>query len=127
MIKLRNYECEMDKEVKHTAQDLLSIIVKSKKYTELNDFHSLFMDAESIVSGLAFLIGPLREQEQRYRMLLVKHMNDGDSHAKAEAKAKASPEYMAFRKIEDVVELAKEQIMLLKKFKGDLELEYKRS
>lgn len=117
----------MNQEALEEAKIVLSLIAKSKNYSEVKDFNSLFLDAESIISSLAYLIGPLRDQEQEYRSLIVKFTDQGDSHAKAEAKAKASDEYKFFKKLEDVYELAKEQVMILKKFKGDLEAEYKRS
>lgn len=117
----------MNDEVKNQAKEILAIIADAKKYTEVKDFHSLFMDAESIISTLAYLIGPLRDQEQKYRLLVVELKSTGESVSGAEAIAKASDEYKEFKKLEDVYELAQEQIMLLKKFKSDLELEYKHS
>lgn len=117
----------MDKDTKDTAREILSFVAKGKKYTELKDFHTLFMDAESIISALAYLVGPKSNLEHQYRMLKVKYMDEGRSHAESEARAKASEVYKEFRKIESVCEIAIEQIQLLKKFKGDLELEYKRS
>jgi hypothetical protein len=115
----------MDKELHKSATDILAIIANSSRFSENRDFHELFLDAESLISGMAFLIGPVRDLEQKYRQEIVGYMSEGDSHAKAETKAKAGDTYKQYRKLEDVVELAKEQVMLLKKFKGDLETEYK--
>lgn len=65
---------------------------------------------------MATLIGPLMDAETAYRQKIKAYMQDGASNAKAEAYAKAEEEYKTWKKIEHVYELAKEQIMLIKKF-----------
>ena len=72
----------------------------------------------------AYLLGPMLDAEQAYRMKRQSHINDGMT---AEAHAKASNEYIYWRKLEGVYGLGEQQIQLLKKFGPLLEAEYKRS
>jgi hypothetical protein len=60
-------------------------------------------------------------------MKRVKYLNDGMSAAAAETHAKATDEYVQWKKLEGVYDLGHEQIMLLKRFGPLLEEEYKRT
>jgi hypothetical protein len=86
----------------------------------------IFLSAETIVSGLAYLLGAKLDAEQAYRIKRQSFINDGMTAA-AEAHAKATPEYIFWRKLEGVYDLGEQQIQLLKKFGPLLEAEYKRS
>lgn len=108
------------------AKDVLTAIARAKNYRSVTALDEIFFDAEAIVSSLAYLVGPKAELEQAYRLKIVTYMECGDSHAKAEAKAKATDEYKNWKKVEAVYELGHEQIMLLKKFKEDLAQEMRR-
>ena len=113
-------------EVKETAIALRNEILRSKEITTQADISDVFISAEFIISSLAFLIGPIADMEQAYRKLIAEGIKDG-SHAKAEAMAKASDEYKEWRKYVGLYELGHEQVMLLKKFRDDLQREYQRS
>ena len=76
------------------------------------------MSAETIVSCLSFLIAPIADLEQKYRILALP--TEDESNAGAEARAKASDEYKEWRKYSALYDLGHEQIMLLKKFREDL-------
>ena len=112
---------------KATFNLLVTVLTGAKDYSEIKDFHGLFADLEAIVSALALLIDPQMRLEQAYRELVVKYMDDGDSHAKAEAKARASEEYRKWKKLELTCKLADEQIKALKKFESSLAMEWQRS
>lgn len=117
----------MNKEIEALAVELRNTIGLARKFSDATHFHDIFLSAETIIGILAYLITPVMLLEQKYRELVVKFMDGGDSHAKAEAKAKASNEYVEWRKYQTLTELAHEQIMLLKKFRDKLTDEYNRS
>lgn len=112
--------------MKQLAVELRNEIARSKELTTNTDISDVFLSAEFIISGLASLIGFIAELEQRYRQVVVKHMLEG-SHARAEAIAKSGDEYKEWRKFKDLYDLAHEQVMLLKKFRDDLQREYQRT
>ena len=109
------------------AKELLAVIARAKRYSETPNYNEMFLDAETIVGHLAYMIGPRMEFEHSYRQQIAHNLEAGDSHAKAEAKAKASKDYMNWRKLEALCELGDQQIMLIKKFKDKLEQEYQRT
>ena len=112
----------MNEETNKLTTALRDTIGRARSYSGV-DVHEVFLDAESIISALAYLISPKMELETRYRTKIVEYMANGDSAAKAEAKAKAGTEYSEWRKLEQLYDLGNEQIMLLKKFKDGLEME----
>lgn len=110
-------------ETKELAVELRNEIARAKQLTTNSDVHEIFISAENIISTLSFLISPIADMEMAYRKKIVEYMLE-DSHAKAEAKAKASEEYKEWRKFTALYDLAHEQLMLLKKFREDLQKEY---
>jgi hypothetical protein len=115
-----------EQEIKETAIMLRNEIAKAQQLTNDVDLHTIFLSAETIVSCLSYLISPIADMEQRYRLLVVGYMEKGDSNAAADAKAKASDEYKDWKKYTNLYELSEQQINVLKKFKDDLSKEYKR-
>lgn len=113
----------MNYEYKETAKFLLTEIAKAGDLIK-NDMNGIFMSAESIISSLAYLITPLAELEQAYRREATPIQDE--SQARAEARAKAGDIYKEWRKLDNLIELSKEQIMLLKKFRDDLAMEKQR-
>ena len=109
------------------ATELRDVIAKARNYSDVTDAHEIFMDAETIIGTLAFLISPIACLEQTYKMMIVEFMEDGDSNAKAKSKAEASDSYRDWKKLKAIYELGEQQLMLLKKFKDDLNSEYARS
>jgi hypothetical protein len=67
------------------------------------------------------------DREQKYRAEVQKNIDEGMSVAASEAKAKAGIEYIKWRKLHYVYNIAEEQIKLLKKFSDKIESEYNRS
>lgn len=116
----------MNEEIQQLALDLRSEIGRAKELTSDTSFHEIFMSAETIIGILAYLISPIALLEQRYRTKIVEYMDEGDSHAKAEARAKAGDEYMEWRKYAGLVEIGNQQVLLLKKFRDLLAQEYDR-
>jgi hypothetical protein len=114
-------------DVSETAKVVLGEVARAKQFTETQQIGEVFLSAETIVSGLAYLLSAKIEAEQAYRIKRVKYINDGLSAAAAEAHAKASDEYVAWQKLEGVYNLGQEQIMLLKRFGPLLEQEYNRT
>lgn len=117
----------MDTRVEQTAKLILSEIAKARAYSDVPEPHDLFLSAETIISGLASLIGPMMSLETAYRQAIVNYMDEGDSHAKAEAKAKAGVAYAEYKKLDYVMKLAEAQTQLIKKFAQDLQMERRRS
>lgn len=116
----------MDKPTEELAKELRNAIGRAREY-DRTDILGMFMECENIIGILAYLISPLTKLEQEYRQKIVNYMeSEGDSHAKAEAKARASEEYMNYRKLDMLYKLGNEQVLILKKFKDNLEAEYKR-
>ena len=116
----------MTTEVLKLATDLRDQIGEARNYTQATDAYTIFMDAENIIGTLSFLVGPVMELETLYRQKVVEFMEKGDSAAKAEAKAKATEEYKSWRKLQMIMDLGTEQIMLCKRFKESIEMEYNR-
>lgn len=110
-----------DHDVKETAIVLRDEIAKAQHLTSDVDVHTIFMSAETIVSCLSYLISPIADMEQKYRILCI--AKEGESNAAAESRAKASEEYKEWRKYSALYDLGHEQIMLLKKFREDLSRE----
>lgn len=108
-------------DVKNAGKELVNEIGRASSITSDTDIHEIFMSAERIISWLAYLIGPIADMEQRYRMLAIPSKDQ--SNASAEAIAKASNEYKDWRKFTALYELGHEQLMILKKFRDDLGLE----
>lgn len=117
----------MNNDALDLAIELRKEIGKAKDLTTTTNMNEVFSSAENIIGILAYLISPLVEKEQKYRSLVVIYEEEGMTHAKAEAKAKASTEYADWKKFEMLYDLAHQQVMLLKKFKDKLEDEHIRS
>lgn len=117
----------MNEEITELALELRALIGKSRDITDSTSFNEVFIMAEQILGTLAYLISPIMLLEQRYRQKVVEYMNEGDSATKAASRAKATDEYVEWRKYEQLYDLGHEAIMLLKKFKTKLEDEYQRN
>lgn len=116
----------MTPDEKETYDVLVTELQSAKDFTKVGDFQSLFMGAEAINSALAFLADALIRFEQEYRAKILFHEEAGDSHARAETKAKTLEEYRKYRKLQLVYERADEHIKLLKKFRDVMGNEYQR-
>ena len=114
-------------DVIETAKLVLGEVARAKQFTETKQIGEIFLSAETIISGLAYLLSAKVEAEQAYRIKRQLHINEGMSAAAAEAHAKATDEYAHWQKLEGVYELGVQQIQLLKKFGPLLEDEYKRT
>jgi hypothetical protein len=114
-------------DVTQTAKIVLTEVARAKGFSETQQLNEIFLSSETIISGLAYLLSPRLEAEQAYRKLITAGIDGGMSAAAAEAKAKASDEYVQWKKLEGVYELGQEQINILKKFGPLLNQEYQRS
>lgn len=114
-----------EQDIKETAITLRDEIAKAQELTSDVDMHTVFLSAETIVSCLSYLISPIADMEQRYRRLAIPVGEE--SNAAAEARAKASDEYKEWRKYSALYDLGGEQIKLLKRFRDNLQEEYKRA
>lgn len=125
----------MNQETKEVAKNLRDALGRLKvtqdrlnkgAFKKTPTVYEQFADAEFIIGTLSFLLSPKMQLEHEYRKLIVSFMAEGDSHAKAEARAKAEDVYLDWKKLEALYELAHEQIMLLKRFKDELDNEFRR-
>src|SRR4051794_29283201 len=96
-------------DVLKTAKVILSEVARAKQFTEAKQVGDIFLSAETIVSGLAYLLGAKLDAEQAYRIKRQSFINDGMTAAAAEAHAKATNEYILWRKLEGVYELGEAQ------------------
>lgn len=90
----------MTSDALETAKVLLGEVARAKQFTETKQIGEIFLSVETILSGLAYLTGPLVDAEQQYRLKRVKFMNDGMSAAAAETHAKATDDYAYWRKLQ---------------------------
>jgi len=116
----------MTPEELNTYTILQEELTRAKDYSQAGDFNSLFLGAETINAALAYLTDALIRYEQAYRLTILKFQEKGDSHAKAENKAKTLVEYQRYRKLSLIYERGEEQIKIIKKFRDVLGEEYKR-
>src|SRR5436190_11278482 len=103
-------------DVTETAKLILGEVARAKYFSETQQIGEIFLSAETIISGLAYLLSAKLEAEQAYRIKRQSHINEGMTAAAAEAHAKATNEYIRWRKLEGVYDLGEQQIQLLKKF-----------
>jgi len=113
--------------INQEARTIYTILREAKDKTEIGDFHGMFGDVETLISSLAFLITPLLEREMAYRQVIVREMANGAPNTKAEAIARASREYLDWKKLQMIYDLAEEQIKILKRFRGLIEQEFQRT
>ena len=113
-------------DVETTCKEILAEI-RSISFSTPSSVNELFFSAERLRGHLAYLGGPKLDAEQLYRQKILYHIEDGMSVAKAEAYAKAGKKYKDWKKIEMVFNSAESQILLLKKFKEDLAMEFNQS
>lgn len=117
----------MIKDTEQACKEILADIMNAKKFSQLHTYHDLFMGAEGIIANMAWLVAPLLEAEQAYRIKIQSYRKDGESVAGATAKAQCDPEYLEYKKIQYVYDLADEQCKLIKKFSDKLESEWNRT
>lgn len=117
----------MKEETETIAKNALQMLTLAKKHESIPDADLAYQDAEKIIAYQAYLTGELSNLEQKYREAIVTNMQNGDSHAAAEAKAKATDEFKNWQKVKNIYELLGEQIKILKKFQGNLEKEYEQN
>jgi hypothetical protein len=118
----------MDKQqVSETAKVILGEVARAKGFAETGQLNEIFLSAETIISGLAYLLAAKVEAEQIYRIKRQTYINEGMTAAAAEAHAKASDEYAYWQKVEGVYDLGIQQTQLLKKFGPLLDDEYRRT
>lgn len=115
------------KEATQLARELRKIISESRDFSTSSSPNELFIQGESIIGTMAFLIAPKLEWEFRYRKKIVDYIEEGDSNAKADAKARITDEYKNYKELEATYNLAEEQVKFIKKFHDDLENEYRRT
>jgi hypothetical protein len=114
-------------DVTEIAKVVLGEVARAKQFTETKQVGDIFLSAETIISGLAYLLGAKLDAEQAYRIKRQTNISLGMSAAAAEATAKATDQYILWRKLEEVYDLGIQQVQLLKKFGPLLEDEYRRA
>lgn len=117
----------MDEETQATAKLILGEIARAKQYSKMPQPHDLFLSAETIISGMAYLVGPMLDFENAYKAQIVGYIDDGFSHNKAETKAQMGEAYKNYRKLKYVYDLGEMQTQMLKRFHSVLQDDYKRS
>lgn len=113
----------MDEKDKKELETLERLIVSSMKITDTTSVFSVFSKTQEIISYITYLSPKMIGYESMYRVKYVSFIEEGDSVAKAEAKAKASSEYKTWKRYEAAINNGYEQINILKKFQDKLSSE----
>lgn len=119
----------MNEEIQKHLKQLLAEIASSSKWGETVAPHITFQSCEKIIALMAQLNFFRVNAEMAYRKKLVILLDSkktkvigGEerevemSYSEAEARAKASEEYDMHRRIENIFEIANEQVMAIKKW-----------
>lgn len=119
----------MELEVEKLLKELLKEIASSSKWGSTVAPHVTFQSCEKIIELIARLNSFRVSSEMAYRKKLVEFLDmkktkttaDGErvvetSFSEADARARASQEYDTHRRVENIFELANEQIMAIKKW-----------
>jgi hypothetical protein len=114
-------------DVDATVSVVLAEVQSARDYSQPRNVNDLFLSSETIISGLAYLVGPMLDAEQAYRARVQALIDEGASVSGAEARARSEDGYYVWKKIERACELGEQQIMILKKFGTLLESENRRS
>jgi hypothetical protein len=115
----------MTKETEQVCKEILAEIANGSRFSEVKNYSELFDGVEKLISNLAWLVSPLLEAEQAYRIKVLSYRKDGESVAGAEMKAKCDPEYLTWQKLRETRDLADAQIKVIKKFASLLQEEYR--
>jgi|GEM_PF-6200812 len=114
----------MNDDYKKYARELASQIAEARTH-DLNSKDLLFEKAENLIGTLTYLVKPICELEVSYYQEIKRLMMSDDkmSVSRAENEAKTTDMYLEWRKLKMLVELANEQVMMIKKGLGGLEQE----
>lgn len=119
----------MNEKVEHLLKELLGEIASSSKWGETVAPHITFQSCEKIISLMAILNSFRVTAEMNYRRKVIEELDKkktkivgGDervvdtSYSEAEARAKASQDYDTHKRVENVFEIAQEQVNAIKKW-----------
>lgn len=108
------------KTIEDHCKELLAIVAGSPSKSGLHSFGQLFQEATEVNAIMAYLLSEEVVREQKYRLLVVALLEEGKPKSTAEAIAKASEEYVAYRKLQNTMKLADDHVKLIKKFSDKL-------
>lgn len=116
-------------EIEKLIKELLGEIASSSQWGATVAPHVTFQSCERIISLMARLNSFRVSSEMAYRKKLIEFLDakktkstaDGErivetSYSEADARAKATQEYDTHRRVENIFEIANEQIMAIKKW-----------
>ena len=109
------------------CQKILTRIHAARDFSKVMDNRTLFELAEELISFKAWVVTKKLLYESMYREKRASYIRGGSSAAAAEQEAKVSPEYRAYKYVESVYNLCEDQVMLVKKFKDDMAVEFRSS
>jgi len=123
-------------DVEKLCKELLSEIASSSQWGSTVPPHVTFQSCERIISLMARLNSFRVSSEMAYRRKLIEFLDmkktkttaDGErivetSFSEADARAKATQEYDTHRRVENIFEIANEQIMAIKKWADVLKVD----
>ena len=115
----------LDETTVASCQRILKIIYDGRKFSQAKDWRTLLEAAEEMMAFKAWVVSKKLLYEGLYRDKRAGFIRDGASAAAAEQEAKVSPEYRAYKYLENVFNLCEDQVLLVKKFKEDLAREWR--
>lgn len=126
----------MNQEIEKLLKELLAEIASSSTWGSTVAPHITFQSCERIISLMARLNSFRVSSEMAYRRKLIEFLDtkkvkataDGErvvetSYSEADARAKATQEYDTHRRVENIFEIANEQIMAIKKWADVLKVD----
>lgn len=126
----------METEIQKLLKELLGEIASSSQWGTTVAPHVTFQSCERIISLMARLNSFRVSSEMAYRKKLIEFLDmkktkstaDGErivetSYSEADARAKATQEYDTHRRVENIFEIANEQIMAIKKWADVLKVD----
>lgn len=126
----------MNQEIEKLLKELLAEIASSSSWGSTVAPHITFQSCERIISLMARLNSFRVSSEMAYRKKLIEFLDtkkvkataDGErvvetSYSEADARAKATQEYDTHRRVENIFEIANEQIMAIKKWADVLKVD----
>lgn len=126
----------MEQEIQKLLKELLGEIASSSQWGTTVAPHVTFQSCERIISLMARLNSFRVSSEMAYRRKLIYFLDqkktkttvDSErqvdiSYSEADARAKATQEYDTHRRVENIFEIANEQIMAIKKWADVLKVD----
>ena len=119
----------MEEQIKKETQKLIALIMEAERLPENpSTTDAYYTIAQRILSQRAYMTGLMTRAEQSYELRKLQLRTEKKlSIAAAENEAKTEEVYALYQNIKHAVSTAEEEVMLLKKWLGVRDTEYKQN